>query len=152
MGPCISTSSTKKKNLHEAAVCQRGKGDKKPTAETIDNNNNEAIQEIQTTNIIKSSATTQKPSNSYDSTQEKENFIDDTLHLTLESQNCLKNIQHRKFLTHFKMTEGNQEEKPEDKRKVSVNLAMKRPNFQKQIEQNRVHLKVDLNIKTKNPK
>lgn len=152
MGPCISTSSTKRKNLHEAAVSKRVREDKKPTAETIENNNNDAILEIQTTNHIKSSAKTQKPATSYDSTQDKENFNDDTLHLTLESQNCLKNIQHRKFLTHFKMAEGNSEEKPEDKRKESVNLVMKRPNFQKQIEQNRIHLKVDLNNKTKGPK
>lgn len=93
-----------------------------------------------------------------------ENFIlDETLHLTLVSQKCLKNVQDTKFLSHVRnsrerfgskdSSEGRKEslnEHDEMKESMNKSLVCKRPEFQKKVEKKKIELKVDLK-KRKSP-
>lgn len=150
MGPC--TSSTKAKHP---------KQNENPPAAVAKQNSGEGQ-----ANIIKTACTAERSHK--DEQRNTENFEGDpNLHLTPASQNCLRNIQDKKFLTSIRSNpiEIKQNSDPtlknpdtKDQRKGSATLtgktgenndagatlASKRPNFQKQIETKQIDLKISL--------
>lgn len=94
-----------------------------------------------------SSSTSEKhPHHHPESTHEENLILDDfQLHLTPNSQNCLKNIQNKKFITHIKSP-------PESVIIEEINniledpgkLIKKRPKFQLQVETNKIDMTITL--------
>ena len=163
MGPCTSTSKA------------RHSKEKSPSI----NFQHPQLQSSQEGpgNIIKTASTADKNINSYPkpasvSARKNENFESDiNLHLTPSSQECLKNIQNKKFMSSIKVKSSNGKDEKTDndltikKHAESLKenrqnsgendpgtLASKRPNFQKQIEKKKIDLKITMKNNNVNKK